>query len=37
VGLSRIYGGIHLRSSDFVGLAQGDKIGQVIGNLKFLK
>jgi hypothetical protein len=35
VGLSRIYGGIHIRSSDFVGLAQGDKVGQQVSALHF--
>jgi hypothetical protein len=35
VGLSRIYGGIHIRSSDFVGLEQGDKVGQHISALHF--
>jgi hypothetical protein len=37
VGLSRIYGGIHLRSSDFIGLAQGDKVGQNISALHWKK
>ena len=35
VGLSRIYGGIHNRSADFVGLAQGDKVGKNISALHF--
>jgi len=35
VGLSRIYGGIHIRSSDFVGLDQGDKVGKYIRGLHF--
>ena len=35
VGLSRIYGGIHLRSSDFVGLAQGNLVGKNVSALKF--
>ena len=37
VGLSRIYGGIHLRSSDFIGLAQGDKVGQHVSALHWQK
>jgi PAP2 superfamily len=37
VGLSRIYGGIHLRSSDFVGLDQGDKVGMNVSALHFKK
>ena len=37
VGLSRIYGGIHLRSSDFVGLAQGDRVGAQVSALHFRK
>jgi len=37
VGLSRIYGGIHLRSSDFTGLAQGDKVGQNVSALHWKK
>jgi len=35
VGLSRIYGGIHLRSSDFIGLAQGNKVGKLVSLIKF--
>ena len=35
VGLSRIYGGIHIRSSDFIGLAQGDKVGKNVSALHF--
>jgi hypothetical protein len=35
VGLSRIYGGIHLRSSDFIGLDQGNKVGKRVTSLKF--
>ena len=35
VGLSRIYGGIHLRSSDFVGLDQGNKVGMHVSALHF--
>ncbi len=37
VGLSRIYGGIHIRSSDFVGLAQGDKVGKQVSALHVRK
>ncbi len=37
VGLSRIYGGIHLRSSDFIGLDQGDVIGTHISAIRFKK
>ncbi len=37
VGLSRIYGGIHLRSSDFIGLDQGNKVGANVGALHFKK
>jgi hypothetical protein len=37
VGLSRIYGGIHIRSSDFVGLDQGNKVGMHISALHFKK
>jgi hypothetical protein len=35
VGLSRIYGGIHTRTSDFVGLAQGNLVGMRVSALKF--
>ena len=35
VGLSRIYGGIHVRSSDFVGLTQGDLVGAHVSALRF--
>jgi PAP2 superfamily len=35
VGLSRIYGGIHIRSSDFVGLDQGDLVGRHVSALQF--
>lgn len=35
VGLSRIYGGIHVRTSDFVGLDQGNSIGKNISALRF--
>jgi hypothetical protein len=35
VGLSRIYGGIHVRSSDFIGLAQGDLVGAHVSALRF--
>jgi hypothetical protein len=35
VGLSRIYGGIHLRSSDFIGLDQGSKVGKMVRSLRF--
>ncbi len=37
VGLSRIYGGIHIRSSNFIGLAQGDIIGTHVSALRFKK
>jgi hypothetical protein len=37
VGLSRIYGGIHIRSSDFIGLDQGNKVGLMVGGLRFEK
>ena len=37
VGLSRIYGGIHLRSSDFIGLDQGNKVGAIVDALHFKK
>jgi hypothetical protein len=37
VGLSRIYGGIHTRASDFVGLAQGDLVGMQVSALQFRK
>jgi hypothetical protein len=37
VGLSRIYGGIHVRSSDFIGLDQGDKVGKNVSALNFNK
>lgn len=37
VGLSRIYGGMHLRSSDFVGLDQGNKVGANVSALHFNK
>lgn len=35
VGLSRIYGGIHVRTSDFVGLDQGNLIGKYVSALQF--
>ena len=35
VGLSRIYGGIHVRSSDFVGLKWGDVVGSHVSALRF--
>jgi PAP2 superfamily len=35
VGLSRIYGGIHVRSSDFIGLAAGDLVGTHVSALRF--
>lgn len=35
VGLSRIYGGIHVRSSDFIGLASGDLVGSHVSALRF--
>lgn len=37
VGLSRIYGGIHNRTADFVGLEQGDKVGKQVSALRFSK
>jgi len=37
VGLSRIYGGIHTRTSDFVGLEQGDLVGMLVDALHFRK
>lgn len=37
VGLSRIYGGIHIRSSDFIGLSQGDLVGAHVSALHFKK
>ena len=35
VGLSRIYGGIHVRSSDFIGLAAGNIVGAHVSAIKF--
>ena len=35
VGLSRIYGGIHVRSSNFVGLKQGNVVGLHVSALRF--
>ena len=35
VGLSRIYGGIHIRSSDFMGLDQGNLVGMHVSALQF--
>lgn len=35
VGLSRIYGGIHVRSSDFIGLASGNVVGEHVSALRF--
>ena len=35
VGLSRIYGGIHVRSSDFIGLKWGDVVGMHVSALRF--
>ena len=35
VGLSRIYGGIHVRSSDFVGIDQGNLVGMHVSALRF--
>ncbi len=35
VGLSRIYGGIHVRSSDFIGLEWGNVVGMHVSALKF--
>jgi hypothetical protein len=37
VGLSRIYGGIHIRSSDFIGLDQGNLVGTHVSALRFQK
>ncbi|HEX8678018.1 MAG TPA: vanadium-dependent haloperoxidase, partial [Segetibacter sp.] len=37
VGLSRIYGGIHNRSADFVGLEQGNLVGKYVSALNFQK
>ncbi len=37
VGLSRIYGGIHVRTSDFVGLQQGNLVGTHVSALRFHK
>jgi hypothetical protein len=37
VGLSRIYAGIHLRSSDFIGLSEGDSLGRYVSALQFHK
>jgi hypothetical protein len=37
VGLSRIYGGINISSSDFIGLDKGDKVGKQVGALHFRK
>jgi hypothetical protein len=37
VGLSRIYGGIHNRTADFVGLDQGNLVGKQVSALRFLK
>jgi PAP2 superfamily len=37
VGLSRIYGGIHNRTADFVGLDQGNKVGKNVDALQFEK
>ncbi len=37
VGLSRIYGGIHNRSADFIGLEQGKKVGINVSALHFTK
>ena len=37
VGLSRIYGGIHIRGSDFIGLDQGNKVGINVSALHFEK
>jgi hypothetical protein len=37
VGLSRIYGGIHNRSADFIGLDQGNKVGKNVSALHFEK
>lgn len=35
VGLSRIYGGIHVRSSDFIGLKWGNVVGMHVSELQF--
>lgn len=37
VGLSRIYGGIHNRTADFVGLDQGNLVGMQVSALRFSK
>ena len=37
VGLSRIYGGIHVRSSNFIGLASGNLVGTHVSALQFRK
>lgn len=37
VGLSWIYGGIHVRTSDFVGLDQGNLVGEHVSALQFRK
>ena len=37
VGLSRVYGGIHVRSSDFIGLKWGDVVGMHVSALRFQK
>jgi hypothetical protein len=37
VGLSRIYGGIHVHTSDFVGLDQGNLVGKYVSSLHFRK
>jgi hypothetical protein len=35
VGISRLYGGIHIRSSNFIGLDQGDRVGKQVSALRF--
>ena len=35
VGLSRIYAGIHIRSSDFIGLSQGNLVGTNVSAMNF--
>ncbi len=37
VGLSRIYGGIHVRSSNFIGLEWGNVVGMHVSALRFKK
>ena len=37
IGLSRLYGGIHARTSNFVGLRQGNLVGMHVSALRFEK